>query len=149
MAKKLQLSSLKANLKRQHKGDWVPYEPWPGVRFNVSSFSSPAYRHAMQIAAEKAAKDFKPVSEVTVEEFALREKNLHEQNGDLYAEHILHGWEGIDEDYSPERARELLTDPEFEALNLAVRHCALKLAEINAEFVEQAEKNSPAPSAIN
>lgn len=141
MSKKLKLSSIKANLKRQHEGDWIAYDPWPGVRFKVSSFTSPAYRHAAQIMAEKIAKDHKPTSELTLEDFTLRDKLMHERNGDLLAEHILHGWEGIDEEYSEELARERLTDPEFEALNLAVRSCAIKLSDINAEFVGQVEKN--------
>jgi hypothetical protein len=135
----LKLSSLRADLKRQHDGDWVSYPEWPGVRFNVSAFSSPGYRKASEELAKKLAKKY--------EDERPSDAEMHKLNGALIAEHILHDWEGIDEEYSEELAYDRLTNQEFEVLNNAVVWCARKLAQVNAEFVGQAEKNSEAPSA--
>lgn len=143
------LDSIKADLKKQHAGEWVPYDPWPGVSFCVSTFSSPAFRHASELAAKRLAKEdmVRDDSELPLETWSARDLKLHRQNGELLAEHILHGWRGIDQEYTPELALERLTDPEYEALSLAVTACARKLARVNARFMEQAEKNSGVPSA--
>lgn len=130
---KLKLASIKADLKRQREGDWVDYPAWPGVRFNVSAFSSPAYQIAARKLAEKLAKLHGTE--------AIPPDELHAENGALLAEHILHGWEGIDVDYSADVAMTMLTDPAYEALNNAVRVCAVKLEEIKAEFIKDAVKN--------
>lgn len=136
----LKLRSLKANLQQQYQPEWVDLPPaafpdpaWRGVRFNVCSISLPAYQTAAQDMARKFAKKY--------EGGTIPEGELHAANGKLVAAHLLHGWEGMDEDYSPELAAELLCDLEFEALANAVLWAANKRARVNAEFVENLAKN--------
>ncbi|MGB3898353.1 MAG: hypothetical protein WA973_07335 [Mesorhizobium sp.] len=135
----VKLSSLKADLAREEKGDWIEYPDWPGVEFNVSSLHLPAYVAARDLLVQKMAKKHggKPVprDEMTVE------------HGALYAEHILHDWRGLDVEYSPEVARETLTNIEFRNVIAAVEWCAAKMSEVEVEFVEKAGKNSAPPSA--
>lgn len=144
---KLKLSSLKNPRKRIEAGDWVPYPHWTGrsgnavVRFQVSGLSSDAY----QSAAAQLGKDLA----LKYKDEPVPPDESHRRWGELLAEHILHSWDGLDEDYSPERASELLTDRDFEALNGAVIWCARKIETVNVEFVEATAKNSEAPSATS
>lgn len=140
----VKLSSLKADLAREEKGDWVDFPDWPGVSFNVSSLHLPAYQTArdqlIQIAARKAKIKVKPGEKK--EPF-----NFTTELGKLYAKHILHGWRGLDIDYSPEFAREILADLEYRNVIAAVEWCAGKISEIDVEFIEDEVKNSEKPSA--
>ena len=135
----IKLSSLKADLAREASGDWVEFPDWPGVEFNVSSLLLPAYRIERDLMAQRLARRHKgkpvPPNEMTTE------------LGKLYAKHILHGWRGLDEPYSPERASEILADPEYRNVVAAIEYCAAKVSEVDVEFVEEQEKNSSAPSA--
>lgn len=148
MARKLKLSSLKSNLKRQFDGDWVDYPIWPGVRFNVSSSKSPDYQAASRKTAERFAKKYKG-EDIPIDE-------LSEANAKDVANHLLHGWDGLDESYSEELALARMTEIEFdgdeplglayESLIDAVLWCANKLARVDAEYIADVEKNSEAPS---
>lgn len=135
----VKLSSLKADLDREQKGDWIEYPEWPGVAFNVSSLFTPEYVVARDLLVQKLTRKHKgappPPNELTP---AI---------GKLYAKHILHGWRGLDVDYSPDKALETLTNPEFRNVTAAVEWCAGQLAQINVEFIEDAAKNSDRPSA--
>jgi len=127
----VKLSSLKADLVRESVGDWVPYPQWPGVRFRVSSLNKPEYVTARDSLMQRLART---KSDAAVE------------FGRLYAEHILHEWDGLDEAYTPELAHHTLTNPEFREVVRAVEWCASRLAELNLEFVEKTGKNSAPPS---
>lgn len=134
----VKLSSLRADLEREAKGDWEPYPDWPGVEFNVSSLHLPAYTTARDLLFQRLARTYKknPVpKDVMVIEL-----------GKLYHKHILHGWRGFDVEYSPEAALEHLTNPEYRNVVAAIEYCAAKVSEVDIEFVEDAEKNSEAPS---
>ncbi len=135
----VKLSSLKADLKREEEGDWIDYPDWPGVRFKVSSINKPAYTIARDLLLQKMARKSKGKPQD-------RNKTTPEF-GRLYAEHILHDWEGFDEPYTPELARQHLTDPAYRDLVFAVEWCAAKIGEVDAEFLEDAGKNSEPPSA--
>lgn len=134
---KLVLSSIRTDLARIRKGDWVPapYAPWKTVkaRFNVSTLNLPAYQLAVRRVNEKLASKYAgdPVDP----------DELHAENGALLAEHILHGWENLDVEYTPEIALDMLCDPSYDALNTVIRVCAMKLEETKAEFIKAAEKN--------
>lgn len=142
--KKLKLTSIRAGLDRQYVGDWVPYPVWSGVRFNVSSPKLPAYQRAMEKNAREFAKKFTSAADILSDEAREfgRQSDVH-----LVCEYILHGWDGIDVDYSPDVAEKYLLDPEYEAMFNAIKWCANKLAEINAEYIEDVAKNSEEPSA--
>ncbi|GAB5506684.1 MAG: hypothetical protein Rhirs2KO_18470 [Rhizobiaceae bacterium] len=133
----IKLSSLKVDLEREQQGDWIDYPEWPGVRFNVSSINKPAYMTARDVLMARLVRKHKKnvPPEVMTSEF-----------GRLYAEHLLHGWEGLDEEYTPERARTVLTDPSYREVVKAVEWCAGQVAQVDAEFVEDAAKNSGQPS---
>lgn len=136
----LKLRSLKANLDKQYQPEWVELSPaafpdpaWRGVRFNVCSSNLPAYRRAAEAMARQFAKKYDGAT--------IPEAELQAASGKLIAEHLLFGWEGMDEDYSEELAETLLCDLEFASLADAVMWCATKRARVNAEFVENLAKN--------
>jgi len=129
----IKLQSLKADLARENEGDWVEIPELPGVRLKVRSFHSPAYKTARDLAVQRLFRKFgkEPVPPET----------LAKEYGRLYAEHILLGWDGFDTAYTPELALELLADPAWRALFAAIEYAANKLADVETEFVESAEKN--------
>lgn len=135
----VKLSSLAADLEREAAGDWVDFPEWPGVAFNVSSLMKPAYVTERDILLQRMARRFKgkvpPAAEVAPEA------------GRLYCKHILHGWRGLDVEYSPEKALEVMSDPAYRSVVSAVEWCAGQVGQVEVEFVEDAEKNSAAPSA--
>jgi hypothetical protein len=135
----VKLASLKADLDREAAGDWIDFPDWPGVAFNVSSLLKPAYVTARDLLLQKMSRQHKgkpvPLAESTPSVAAL------------YCKHILHGWRGLDVDYSPETALTTLSDPAFRTVMNAVEWCSRHLSIVEAEFVEEEEKNSAAPSA--
>lgn len=133
MAAKLKLSSLRANLERERMGDWVDYPVWPGVRFNVSALTKPEYETARDLMYKRLRQKH-PIG-------VIPREVLSPALGAIYCEHILHGWEGLDVEYSPEVARETLSDPEYREVVAAVEFCALKLSEVDPDYVRAEEKN--------
>lgn len=139
MAEKIQLSSLRVDLSREKNGDWVPYPLWKGVRFNVSALTLPVYETARVLM-------FKRLRQVYPDGPIPREV-LSVELGKLYHEHILHGWEGLDVEYSRETAKEVLSDPTYREVVQAVEFCATKLTEVDPKFVKVEEGNSSPLSA--
>jgi hypothetical protein len=135
----VRLSSIKADLDREQKGDWVEYPDWPGVSFNVSSLLIPAYRIDRDLLGQRLARQYKGK--------AIPPDVLTTEVGKLFHKHILHNWKGFDKEYSKELASEMMADPEYRNLVEAVQYCANRLAETDLEFVEDAVKNSKRPSA--
>lgn len=135
----VKLSSLKADLAREEKGDWIEFPDWPGVEFNVSSLHLPAYQTARDLLFKRLARQYKKTPAPAVV--------LTTEIGKLYAKHILHGWRGLDVDYSPERAAEILSDPEYRNVVAAVEYCAGRVSETDIEFIEDEVGNSAKPSA--
>lgn len=134
----IKLASLKADLKREEKGDWVAFPDWPGVEFNVSSLNLPAF------AAARANE---------IQRLNLSHKNnvppdvMTATIGKLLDRHILHGWRGLDVEYSPETASEIMSDPAYRPVINAVLWCAGEISQIEVKFVEDDVKNSEKPSA--
>jgi hypothetical protein len=137
----VKLNSIKADLTRETKGDWIDYPDWPGVSLNVSSLLLPAYRIDRDLLGQRLSRQYKgkpiPSDVVTIEV------------GKLYHKHILHGWRGFDVEYSRDVAGEMLSDPEYRNLVAAVEWCAAKVSDVDVEFVEDAAKNSERPSATD
>lgn len=133
----IKLSSLRVNLQREEKGDWVAYPDWPGVEFNVSSMNLPAF------AAARATE---------IQRLSLVHKNqippdvMTATIGRLLNDHILHGWRGLDVEYTPEVASEVMSDPSYRQVINAVIWCSQQLSEIDVKFVEDEVKNSEKPS---
>ena len=135
----VKFSSLKADLEREAKGDWIDYEEWPGAAFNVSSLHLPAYQTARDLMFKRLAKIYKGT--------IVPQTVMSAELGKLYAKHILHGWRGFDVTYSADIALEMLSDPEYRNVVAAVEYCAGKVSDIDVEFVEEEAKNSGKPSA--
>ncbi|WP_065091639.1 hypothetical protein [Rhizobium leucaenae] len=135
----VKLASLKANLEREAKGDRIEYPDWPGVFFNVSSTRSEPFVTQRDLFLKQMAARNKSV--------APGDPEMAKGIGRLYCEHILHGWEGLDVEYSPEVALEILTDVAYRDVLSAIDWCAGKLSQISVEFVDKTAKNSEAPSA--
>ncbi len=74
---------------------------------------------------------------------------INAELGALYAEHILHGWEGLDEDYTPELALATLSDPEYRVVVQAIGWCAAKISQIEVEYTAAEEGNSLPPSVTD
>ncbi len=55
----IKLASLKADLDREEKGDWIDYPDWPGVSFLVSSLQKPAYVTARDMMMQRFARQYK------------------------------------------------------------------------------------------
>jgi len=129
----VKLLSLKADLAREEKGDWVPFPDWPGVEFNVSSLHLPSFTTARDLLYRRLGKQHKGGT--------IPPRILTVEMGKLYARHILHGWRGLDVDYSPEVASEIMSDPEYRNVIAAVEYCAGTMSATDIEFVEDEVKN--------
>lgn len=138
MTEKIKLSSIRVDLEREKKGDWVPYPFWDGVRFQVSALNLPVYETARDLLFRRLRKKHP--------KGLIPREVLSPALGELYAKYILHGWDGFDEDYSPELAHKRLTDPEYRELVSAVEFCATKLTEVDPESVGDDVGNSSPPS---
>lgn len=135
----VKLSSLRADTAREEAGDWITIPDLPGVRLKVRSLQSVSYVSARDVLIQRLARTYR--GKPTPQDVQTREF------GKLYADHILLDWEGFDEPYSIERARDLLTDPEWRRLVGHIEWAAGTLAEMESESLETAAKNSAAPSA--
>lgn len=135
----VKLSSVKVDLEREEKGDWIPSPDIQGVEFNVSSLHLSAYQTALALMEQRLAKTYKgspiPPAVRTVEV------------GKLLHKHILHDWRGFDLPYSKDLAREMMCEPEGRNFIAAVQNCAALVSLTDVEFVEDAGKNSERPSA--
>lgn len=129
----IKLTSLKADLDREEQGDWIDIPDCPGLRLQVRSIESPSYVIPRDQLVQKWVRKYgrKPIPR------DVRSQGL----GRLYAEQILLGWEGLEEQYSRERALEVLTDPAYRVFLGYVEYAAAQLAEIDMEFVDEAIKN--------
>ena len=139
MAEKIQLSSLRVDLEREKRGDWVPYPLWKGVRFNVSALTLPAYETDRDMVYKRLRQEY--------QSGPIPREVLSVELGKLYHKHILHGWEGLDVEYSRDVAEQVLTDPAYREVVQAVETCAAKLTELDPKFVKAEEGNSSPLSA--
>lgn len=135
----IKLRSVAADVSQEKKGMWIPSADFPGVEFLVSSLYSPEYETARDLLLQRLGAQFKGATIPT--------ETLLPRLGALYAEHLLHGWRGFDEDYSSEVATELLGQFQYRDLIKAVEWCAGQVTRINFQFVEQDAGNSGKPSA--
>ncbi len=133
----LKLSSLKADLSREHGGDWIPYKQvdWPEpIELKVRSLLYPPYQAARSALLQKALQRSQAGREMDDDERRV-------EIARLLADHILLDWRNIDVPFSRDQAFEALSDPAYRELVVAVESCASRLAQVNAEFVEEAAKN--------
>lgn len=136
----VKLESLKANLQKERDGDWVPDKLiGPDVAFLVRSTNYAPFRIARDAVNAKLQRKYKdePVpDEVSAKAY-----------GELAVEHLLLDWRGIDVEFTPEVASEVLTDEAYRSFRSAVYFAATKSGQGEIEFVEETIKNSGTPSA--
>lgn len=137
----IKLSSIKNNVEAERDGTMIPIPEWPGVSLAVRSLEAPAYKLAVDQLVQRYARVYKGKSAPP----EIRDADI----GKLLARHILFGWDGFDEDYSEERALDLLGSPEGNNLVKQVSWAAGQVGEKEVEFVTDAVKNSKTPSATS
>ncbi|MCO5071142.1 MAG: hypothetical protein M9944_08050 [Rhizobiaceae bacterium] len=135
----IKLASLKVDLQREKTGDWIAYPELPGVEFKVSSLHLSEFVNARNALNKRLAKSYKGVD--------VPESVRLPELGKLLAKYILHDWRGFDEDYTPEKAYEYLSDWAGRDVTSAVLYCASVIGQSDAEFVEDAGKKSGQGSA--
>lgn len=135
----IKLSSLKVDLDRERKGDWMPSAEFPGARFLVSSLHLPAYQTALHLLEQAWARKYK-LDPVPAD---VRTVGI----GKLLHEHILHDWDGFDVPYSKETATEMLCVPEGRNFIASVQNAAAMISLTDAEYLGDEVKNSASPSA--
>lgn len=135
----IKLSSLKAGGARERDGEWIDIPDLPGVKLKVRGTGYGPFQAAKGIVEQRWVRRYG--KEAVPIEVQL------EDNGKLYLDHIVLGWEGFDVPYSAEEARKYLLDPEMRELHDHIRYAMGRVASARIEFAEEAEKNSPAPSA--
>lgn len=135
----LKLDSIKADLDKERNGDWVEFPDWPGVSFKVKSIEAPDFRTGRDMLLRKLARKYKSKP--------IPQDELQQDIGKLYHSHILIDWKGLDTPYSPDQALDVLTDPAYRKVFAAIEWCAAQIGESDAEFVEDAAKNSAKRSA--
>lgn len=126
----VKFGSLKSDIAKEQTGDWVEVPDLPGVSFKVRSFNHPAYRVARDLLVQRMAR--------RNGKKAAPPEEMEAAFGKLYAEHILLDWQGFDEPYSAEVAREALTDPAYRDLRRYVESAAAQVGQSEVEFTEEA-----------
>lgn len=129
----VKLGSIKADLKRETEGEWVDIPDLPGVRLRVRSFNYGPFRAARNAVLQRLAKRY--AKSPVPDDVMAREL------GALYADQLLLGWDGFDVPYTPEAARETLTDPAFRSLLNHIDYASERVGQTEIEFVEQATGN--------
>ncbi len=129
----IKLSSVRSDPAREEEGEWVNIPDLPGVRFRVRSFNYGPYKAQRSIVFARLARKYgrEPVpDQIMVKEL-----------GQLYHKYILLEWDGFDVPFSPETARDVLTDPTYRTLLDHVDYAANRVGQAEVEFVEQAAGN--------
>lgn len=136
----IKLSSVRANVRRENEGDWVPIPEWPGVELRVRGFAYGPFQNAKSQLESKWARRNGGRDTVPFEE-------VYRANGRLYAEYLLLDWKGIDDDagnpieYDDALGMQVLTDPAYRDLHDHIRYATNKLSQTEIEFVERASGN--------
>jgi hypothetical protein len=150
----VKLGSLEADVARETEGDWVSLDglsmelltgtlrlpDLPNTQLKVRSLNYPPYQLARSRAEQRLKRRYADTALAPQEEQA-------EVYGPIMAEHLLLDWRGFDIPYSMEAAREALSNPRHRQLRSYLIAAAAKIGEVEAQFFDDAEKNSARPSA--
>lgn len=129
----VKLSSLKVDPVKEKDGIWVSSFKFEGVRFKVRPDENSDYKTAVSLESQRLLRKNGRGTPSDTE--------LAETRGRLLVDHILLGWEGIDEEYSREKALELLCDRSYRRLCEDIESAARFASQPEIEFVEDAVKN--------
>lgn len=135
----IKLASLQTTPEQDNEGEWVDAPSLPGIRFRVRPLDYPPFRigndHLQQRLARKHGRNPVPP------------KELMPALGALVAKHLLLGWDGFDEPYSSDEVAEMLADFSWRRLVSEIQLASASVMDKSVEFIEDAAKNSEAPSA--
>jgi len=136
----IKLTSIKRNLAAEREGEWQEIFELPGVSLKVRSIHYGPFQTALGMVQKKLQRQYGDKVPPDI---------LFAENGKLYHEHLLLDWRGFDEPYTPERALEVLTDDGFRELHEHIRRASSLVGAAEVDFLEDATKNSEAPSATS
>lgn len=131
MAVKLQ--SVASDLEKESNGDIQPSTLYPGVVYRVRSVHYEPYATARDLALQALARQY-------VETPIPREASVNTA-GRLLADHLLLGWSGFDEAYTPDVASRTLTNPAFRELVADIELACRKAGKKQLEFETNLVKN--------
>lgn len=137
----IKLSSILNNVEAERDGAYIEIPEWTGVKLGVRSLEAPAYKLAVDQLVQKYARVYKGKTAPP----EVRDADI----GKLLARHILFDWEGFDEPYTEAYALEILASPQGNNLMKQISWAAGQVGETEIEFVADAVKNSPKPSATS
>lgn len=129
----IKLASIKNKIAVEREGTYIDIPDWPGVSLGVRSLEYPAYRIAVDQLVQRYARKYKTKTAPP----DVRDADF----GRLLAEHILFGWKGFDEEYTPELALDILASAEGREFSKQIIWAATSVAETEVEFVVDATKN--------
>lgn len=129
----VKLKSMRVDAALENQGTWQECFLIPQAKLFVRSIHYGPFTIARDLLMQKLRRQHgsKPVPDEV----------LNTSMGALYAQHILLGWEGCEEKYSEELAREMLTDPEYREFVRAVELCAQQAGSAKLEYTGTALKN--------
>ena len=129
----LNLESIKVDLVAESDGQMIAIPEWEGVKLGVRSIEYPPYKIALDQLVQRYARRYKgkPVPP------SVRDSDV----GSLLATHILFDWEGIKPTYDADYAKDFLSNSSGRELAKQVLWAASQVAEVEAEFVDEAVKN--------
>jgi len=136
----LKLQSLRADTAKENDGDWRDLPDLPGVYIKVRSIHYGPFTIARNLATQKLSRKYGRGKIIPPEVDA-------EVSGELIADHLLLDWRGLDEPYSPETARRVLTDYGFREFAAMILTASTEIGRAETEFVEDARGNSAPLSA--
>lgn len=138
--KKLKLSSMRVDLEKEREGNWEPaFDIDPDIRWFVRSTNYGPF---------KTARDAVQIRLTRKHGSSVPDDVLAEEYGKLAVQYLLLDWEGLVEDdetteieFSPEKAREILTDPAYRIVRGSIYMAASRVGVGEAEFVGAGAKN--------
>src|SRR5262245_49813948 len=101
----VKLGALRADTKTETEGAWIEIPEVPGLKLKVRGIAYPAYVTNRRLVTARLFRKYPGTKAIPADVDDA-------ETGKLLAEHLLLGWnEAIEEPYTPELARETLTDP--------------------------------------
>jgi hypothetical protein len=128
----MKLNAIKGVTRKIEQGAWVRELPnLPGVAVKVRGYGNSDYRRLLAKLRASMTAD-------AVADPAEQEK----MDGVLMQDTILIDWDGIEDfPFSPDNARQILSDPELAAFRMGVNYAASVVAREGTESAKEAEKN--------
>jgi len=132
------LSNFRTDTAKETEGVWVDYSE--GIRFKIARWNNREFRRFLEKLARPNTRAFRKAG-------GRRGELWDSLIKQAAAKYVLLGWENVDDDggkpikYSPDKALEILSDPELSAIWEFVCEAALDEAMYLQEDGEDAEKN--------